>query len=53
MDDVLGDLYISAPHVIVPPAEPDDRRLHAATVNADTYADVRLGRLTQITDSIT
>jgi len=53
MDDVLGNLYVRTPDVIAPPSQSDDRRLHAATVYAHTYADVRLGRVTQVTDSNT
>jgi len=53
MDDVLGELYASAPDVIVPPAESHDGRLHSATMNAYTYTDVRLGGVPQVTDGRT
>jgi len=53
MYDVLRQLDVSAPDIVVPPAESNDRRLHSAAVYAHTYADVCLGRVTQVTDSIT
>jgi len=53
MDNMLSDLNVGAPDVISPSAQTDDCRFYTAAVDAHTHADVRLRRLTQVTDSTT